>query len=656
MLKTGLITLFILIGALLTASSGSASRVQVGTPRDATVENTLPDAQPGEELREEFHQSYPLSANGRISLENLNGGVKIAVWDRDEVQVNAVKRAYRRDRLNEAKIEISPSADAIRIKTSYPDWNQTFTDDMRGRYNNPAVVDYSLTVPRKARLESIDLINGSLEVDGVEGDVRASSINGRLTARNLKGTIKLSTVNGNLEATFATLDASAPITIGSVNGNVVLIIPSDTNAVVKANTVHGGISNEFGLDVKHGEYVGHDLYGQIGTGGPRIKLGNVNGSITVRHSRDGRAVSSAASLISEKEKEKQKEKAWEDQERNDEARRQTAEERQQAAEQRRQVAEARRAERALERERARAQNDIQAEVQREAERALREAAREIERAEREIQRETERQVREKMRREVRGEGEGSGVGKGTGKGTVRGTYLGVTEKESKSFSVAGSPRVNVVTFDGSVTVRGWDKSEVMYTATKRGGDEQEIKGISIQSEQQGSAISIIAKSEHGVGAASLEVFVPRNATLHVSSDDGSLKLEGVTGDLMMRTGDGSIEVVDSHGQLNLNTGDGSIRVANFDGQVDVRTGDGSISLDGKFTGLAARTGDGAISLSVPSNSDFTIETNAEGLDNRGMTVSEDVAPSRRVRRWKVGRGGNVYVLSTGDGRVVLSSR
>src|SRR5678815_5185549 len=31
----------------------------------------------GDELREEFHQTYPLSATGRISLENINGGVQI---------------------------------------------------------------------------------------------------------------------------------------------------------------------------------------------------------------------------------------------------------------------------------------------------------------------------------------------------------------------------------------------------------------------------------------------------------------------------------------------------------------------------------------------------------------------------------------------------
>ena len=33
-------------------------------------------------LTEEFHQVYPLSASGRIALDNVNGPVDIAAWDR----------------------------------------------------------------------------------------------------------------------------------------------------------------------------------------------------------------------------------------------------------------------------------------------------------------------------------------------------------------------------------------------------------------------------------------------------------------------------------------------------------------------------------------------------------------------------------------------
>jgi hypothetical protein len=67
-----------------------------------------------------------------------------------------------------------------------------------------------------------------------------------------------------------------------VNGSLVLVVPAGANAQVKANTLHGAITNDFGLTVNDGPYVGHDLTGQIGTGGPHIRLNNVNGSISIK--------------------------------------------------------------------------------------------------------------------------------------------------------------------------------------------------------------------------------------------------------------------------------------------------------------------------------------------------------------------------------------
>jgi len=208
-----------------------------------------------------------------------------------------------------------------------------------------------------------------------------------------------------------------------------------------------------------------------------------------------------------------------------------------------------------------------------------------------------------------------------------------------------------------VIVHAWDKPEVTYTATKRADSEAAVKKIGIETSQQGSAISIIAREEeHFNGSVSLEIYLPRNSNLHLSSGDGRLMVEGVSGELIARTGDGSIEVEGGKGRLQANTGDGRIRISNFEGEVDARTGDGSITLEGNFTGVSARTGDGSITLGVPASANFIVETNADALTNEGLSITEDVAPSARVKRWKVGNGGAVFTLHTGDGRVTLRTR
>jgi DUF4097 and DUF4098 domain-containing protein YvlB len=293
-MKRTILTAVVLAIALLTMASNRRTMAnldnsQLYRPDGVTFKVIKPQAASlsdmqgkGEQLTEEFHQIYPLSATGRVSIQNINGDVQIAVWDQNTVKVDAVKRAYQRERLDEVKIVVENTADSVRIKTDYPEGNQTFTDRAPRRYNNPATVDYTLTIPRKARLDSAELVNGSLEIEGAEGDVKAASVNGQLKASGLAGEVKLSTVNGGVEATMTRLDDSKAVTLNSVNGSIVLIIPANASAQIKASTVHGGITNDFGLTVNDGQYVGHDLSGQIGSGGPRIRLSNVNGPIAVK--------------------------------------------------------------------------------------------------------------------------------------------------------------------------------------------------------------------------------------------------------------------------------------------------------------------------------------------------------------------------------------
>jgi DUF4097 and DUF4098 domain-containing protein YvlB len=244
------------------------------------------------ELTEEFHQTYALTPDGRIELDNINGPVHITAWDQNQVKVDAVKYAYTKERLEEAKIEINSGKDYLSIRTHYPGTDHTFN---WGSHNNPAEVEYTLTVPRTARLDEIKLINGSLDVNGVHGQVEASCINGRLEATNLSGRAELSTINGHLDAKFDQLHGSS-IELKSVNGSVELTIPSDSKAEIEASTLSGGIENDFGLHVNHHQYVGHDLRGELGTGGPRIKISNVNGRIEIHHAEDGRALSPAKDL------------------------------------------------------------------------------------------------------------------------------------------------------------------------------------------------------------------------------------------------------------------------------------------------------------------------------------------------------------------------
>lgn len=608
------------------------------------------------ELTEEFHQTYPLSATGRVSLSNINGSVRISAWDRNEVKVDAIKRAYTQERLREAEINVSANSGSIEIETEYPDYHWDSRD--RERHENPASVEYTLMVPRNARVEEVSLVNGGLDIEGLSGPVHASSVNGKVAARGLNGPVNLSVVNGRLEASLDSLGGSGSVNLSAVNGPLVATIPSDANATVRADTVHGSISNDFNLPVRVGEYVGRELAGRLGQGGTRVSLNNVNGSIQLKRAADGKSPSAVTNLLSET-----RDREDFDNDEDDDVEDGVREAEREARDAQREI---RDAQREADRDRREAQRDAERDRQSE----LRDAQREIDRAARDatieaakISKEVEKAAKDVEKSLGKGD-----FGRGFGDDSRR-----ISAREQNSYQVSGSPRVRVETFDGAITVHAWDKNEVSYTAVKRAWDEKEMKGITVQANGSGAEVTLRAQFDKSFAHAyhehdgrvtsyssnadvEFDVYVPRNAVLFVSSGDGRLRVEGVNGELDLHTGDGTIDVTGSRGRLKAETGDGRIRVDDFEGDADARTGDGRITLDGNFRSLSARTGDGTISLALPEGSNATIETNAESVFNDGVAVAETPDTETRVRRWRIGGGGQTFSLRTGDGRIILRRR
>ena len=229
-----------------------------------------------QQYSEVFDQTYALEEGGSVALDNVNGDVSIEVWERPEVQVHAVKKASSQELLDGLKINVKADGSAVRIDTDYP--------STRGQWNGERVrleVEYTLTVPRSAALDDIDLVNGNLSVAGVEGGIQAASVNGTIVVRDSAGDAVLSTVNGGIELYVDRLGSTDKVGLESVNGSIDLYLSSSVGADVRAESVNGGIQNAFGLEVHKGKYVGSDLHGAIGGGGARVGLETVNGKIAV---------------------------------------------------------------------------------------------------------------------------------------------------------------------------------------------------------------------------------------------------------------------------------------------------------------------------------------------------------------------------------------
>ena len=264
-------------------------------------------------------------------------------------------------------------------------------------------------------------------------------------------------------------------------------------------------------------------------------------------------------------------------------------------------------------------------------------------------------------------------------------------REEKRFAVTGTPDLRLTTFDGAIEIRAGEGNTVLVEIEKRGPTKEALDGLKIDTKQEGNRIDVeVRKPSHEVAAffgvgrlsptAKLIVTMPREGNVIARSGDGSIRIEHVHGRLELRTGDGSIRAVDIAGNLTLATGDGSVTLEDIAGDLDVDTGDGSVSVAGTPSGLKLHTGDGSITLRALSGttmkddwsmttgdgdvavylpSDFGAELDAhtgDGSIRNELQLSNDEGDkNRRSLKGKLGAGGKLLRIRTGDGSIRLKT-
>ncbi len=236
-------------------------------------------------VTETVNKTYVLAADGIVSLENVNGDVEITGWDKNEVRIDAEKRARNDEDLQKISIRFSSTnldinghgASKLSIKTEIPKGHFGFL--WFGNSNVRGEVRYKLMVPFGAHLEKIDVVNSDITVREVRGPMNLDTVNGRIRATGLAADGRFDTVNGSISVSFDSVKNARRITLDTVNGPCTLRLPADAGGRVNADTVNGRVSCDFPIRL---ESTGrHSLRGVIGDGETDIVLDSVNGSLRI---------------------------------------------------------------------------------------------------------------------------------------------------------------------------------------------------------------------------------------------------------------------------------------------------------------------------------------------------------------------------------------
>ena len=183
------------------------------------------------------------------------------------------------------KVNMNADASHVAVDTKQPSgisgWASLW-DWLQNGMHAEAKVDYTVMVPAQTKLREVNDVNGTIAIDGVTGDITASTVNGSAKIKDASHDLKLDTVNGKISAEMNVLDAGQSVSLNTVNGRIELAVPENASATFAVNTVNGGISSDFAaLQPQKNFPVGRSLNAALGNGGGHVKADTVNGHVAI---------------------------------------------------------------------------------------------------------------------------------------------------------------------------------------------------------------------------------------------------------------------------------------------------------------------------------------------------------------------------------------
>lgn len=221
-------------------------------------------------LSQQFDQTYPLQPGGTFELQNVNGPVEVQAWDRNVVEVRAVKTAkHHEPDLERVTIDVSAKPDAISVSTRYPQDEGV-----------EVAVEYLIHVPHSAHVEHIGTINGTISIAGVAAIDDLHTVNGNIEVYDGGGDVHAHTTNGNIHLELAHFREGTGSSAETTNGSLLVALPSDTQAEIETRCLNGNFRSEMPISMES-TLKPREMRGRLGKGGAPIKLRTINGGIRI---------------------------------------------------------------------------------------------------------------------------------------------------------------------------------------------------------------------------------------------------------------------------------------------------------------------------------------------------------------------------------------
>lgn len=239
--------------------------------------------------------------------------------------------------------------------------------------------------------------------------------------------------------------------------------------------------------------------------------------------------------------------------------------------------------------------------------------------------------------------------------TVKGNWA-VTETETRRFEPASSLMVSST--NGSITVDGEDRDDIVVEVTWRGPDQSTIDAgrlVVRGGEDEPLQLAVEHDNDPGDVAVDLSIIIPERTTVDsLETVNGSITVRNASGGPALSTKNGSITVHRVDGPLDLRTVNGEITVTESSGVEHVETTNGAIDvglleMDEDAT-IRTTTGRIAVALDPTLDVNLSCETKVGSIDVPILDRSRTGLGKTRVSG-TLGAGGPELVVEANVGEI-----
>jgi DUF4097 and DUF4098 domain-containing protein YvlB len=268
-----------------------------------------------------MNKTFSVKSGGRLVMDVEEGDVKVTGTDRDEVTIR-VTESGDPDRIAAYHLDFDQSGNEVTVRGTHERKYFHLWDD------NSLQVNFEIEVPKSFNLH-LETSGGDLKLHDIEGELFGETSGGNLDVDRLKGKLNLSTSGGNVDFTELSGDmtlktsggniqgsnATGPLTVETSGGNirlssldgkifaetsggdirvdasgnkgielstsggsVIVNLPKNTTATVRAETTGGDVTCDFPFlgKIQEGSF-----NGSINGGGEMIRLESSGGDIAI---------------------------------------------------------------------------------------------------------------------------------------------------------------------------------------------------------------------------------------------------------------------------------------------------------------------------------------------------------------------------------------